>query len=313
MVFFSGAVLFSSLVCSRSPSSTHFCRNFHLKCFHLYMFYLCSSSSWNAQCPSSERETLHTGSSTDSHSDTNQRFSVCLSVCLAACLAGDTLITSGPVRARLGQSASLSCKVKDGVHVTISVWSRCSDSSSIAVFAPEHKGPKRENSIHISEPYTGHVSITEYHTLTVNQLQDGDFGEYCCKMSTFPDGGLEGRVQLLRDESEDDDKEVDKGPPAGINNTLIHNITHTHTEIWRECKMRWGAFCSLTGYFTFMSKFRVYMKKVKDSGWLAIKQSVNKTIKVPPAPYSGFILHPEGRGVGWGSVESKESKLSSKH
>ncbi|XP_060768657.1 nectin-3-like [Neoarius graeffei] len=122
-----------------------------------------------------------------------------INIIFTGCVAGDDVIMSDPVRARLGQSASLSCTVKGEVQTVLSVWSRCNDSSTIAVFHPKSPG---EHSSSISEPYTGLVSITEYHTLTITRVQDGDFGEYCCTLTTFPSGSLKGRVLLLRDEEE---------------------------------------------------------------------------------------------------------------
>ncbi|KAF4072763.1 hypothetical protein AMELA_G00251460 [Ameiurus melas] len=129
---------------------------------------------------------------------------------------------SEPVRGRLGHSVSLQCKVKDDVKVSLSQWTRCTSLSSIAVFNPVF------NSTHnakIMDPYINRVSIKEYHTLTIDPVQDGDFGKYCCTVTTFPRGSLEGQVQLLKyeEQNEEMDKGVDKGvdkpksPPAGNN------------------------------------------------------------------------------------------------
>ncbi|KAG7314972.1 hypothetical protein KOW79_022275 [Hemibagrus wyckioides] len=140
--------------------------------------------------------------------------------------AGGVRILSDPVRARLGQSASLSCKVKDEVQVVLSEWTRCTDSSSIAVFNPDQAAEHRS---HVKEPYTGNVSITEYHTLTIHQVQDADFGEYCCKVTTFPSGSLNGRVHLLKEDGKqvDEGKQMDhpKSPPAGVPVMMIVFIT----------------------------------------------------------------------------------------
>ncbi|MCJ8748337.1 hypothetical protein PDJAM_G00163820 [Pangasius djambal] len=135
------------------------------------------------------------------------------------CLASDDIIMSERVRARLGQSASLYCKVKDELHVTLFEWSRCNDSSFIAVLNPGQGS-------HIKEPYIGHVSISEYHNLTITQVQDRDFGEYCCKATTFPKGSLVGRVLLLKDEEKNEEVDKPRGPPAGNNNPMIQNIAH---------------------------------------------------------------------------------------
>ncbi|KAI5615792.1 nectin-3-like protein precursor [Silurus asotus] len=124
---------------------------------------------------------------------------------IKGCLAGDDIITSGPVRAKLGQSVSLSCRIKDETHMSVSVWRFCNDSTTIAVFKPGE-----QNSTHIEEQYTSRVSITQYHTLTILQVQDRDYGDYCCTVAAFPQGSLEGRIQLLKQ----NDNEGVSHPPA---------------------------------------------------------------------------------------------------
>ncbi|KAF5891881.1 zinc finger X-chromosomal protein-like isoform X1, partial [Clarias magur] len=122
------------------------------------------------------------------------------------CLAGDGLTVSDPVRAGLGQSASLSCKVNGKVHVSQSQWTRCNDSQPFAVFKSVINGI---SPVHINESYQGQVSITGYHTLTFHQVREANLGEYCCKVTTFPSGSLEGRVLLLRHE-----EKTLESPPA---------------------------------------------------------------------------------------------------
>ncbi|XP_072548773.1 uncharacterized protein [Salminus brasiliensis] len=96
------------------------------------------------------------------------------------------------VYAQLGHSAALTCKVDGSIKVVQSQWSRC-PNLTILVFHMEHKD-------YLSDKrYKGHVSITEYHTLTLQRVQQEDFGEYCCKLTTYPSGSLEGRVHLLED------------------------------------------------------------------------------------------------------------------
>ncbi|XP_072548771.1 uncharacterized protein [Salminus brasiliensis] len=101
------------------------------------------------------------------------------------------------VYAQLGHSAALTCKVDGSIKVVQSQWSRC-PNLTILVFHMEHKD-------YLSDKrYKGHVSITEYHTLTLQRVQQEDFGEYCCKLTTYPSGSLEGRVHLLEDKERKD-------------------------------------------------------------------------------------------------------------
>ncbi|XP_053474168.1 uncharacterized protein LOC128603624 [Ictalurus furcatus] len=129
---------------------------------------------------------------------------------------------SEPVRGRLGHSVSLQCKVKGEVTVTLSHWTRCNDSYSIAVFYPRSNSTPIAN---VMEPYMSRVSIEEYHTLNINPVQDGDFGKYCCKVTTFPQGSLEGRVQLLKYEEQNEEVDKPKSPPAGLPVMMIVYIT----------------------------------------------------------------------------------------
>ncbi|KAL7823606.1 hypothetical protein AOLI_G00330500 [Acnodon oligacanthus] len=112
------------------------------------------------------------------------------------CPADSEIITSQTVRARLGHSASLTCRVKGSVHVLQSQWSRCPDH--IILVYQERPGAHVAN-----KSYEGLVSTEGYHTLILKRVQEGDFGEYCCKLTTYPSGSLEGQVQLV----EEDEKE----------------------------------------------------------------------------------------------------------
>ncbi|KAM9440629.1 nectin-3-like protein [Clarias gariepinus] len=143
-------------------------------------------------------------------------------VFIKACLAGDGLTVSDPVEVGLGQSASLSCKVKDELHVTQAQWTRCNDSRSIAVLKYETNGKSQAS---INELYHGQVSITEYHTLTFHQVREDDFGEYCCKLTTFPSGILEGRVLLLKHKEKKVEVDTTESPPAGLPVMMIVYIT----------------------------------------------------------------------------------------
>ncbi|XP_062844990.1 nectin-3-like protein [Trichomycterus rosablanca] len=103
-------------------------------------------------------------------------------------VAGDD-VTCQPVQVRLNQSASLTCRVQGNSTVVQSEWTRCNDSSSIVVFSSTHR-------LTVNEPYRDRVRIQDYHTLTLTRVQEEDFGMYCCKITAFPSGSLEGRVHL---------------------------------------------------------------------------------------------------------------------
>ncbi|XP_036436725.1 uncharacterized protein LOC118814934 isoform X1 [Colossoma macropomum] len=115
------------------------------------------------------------------------------------CPADSEMITSQTVRARLGHSASLTCQAKEKVNVVQSQWSRCPDH--IILVYKEQPGAHVVN-----QSYNGHVSTEGYHTLILNRVQEGDFGEYCCKLTTYPSGSLEGRVLLLEEDEKEDEK-----------------------------------------------------------------------------------------------------------
>ncbi|KAL7837893.1 hypothetical protein AOLI_G00262970 [Acnodon oligacanthus] len=113
------------------------------------------------------------------------------------CPADSEIITSQTVRARLGHSASLTCRVKGSVHVLQSQWSRCPDH--IILVYQERPGAHVAN-----KSYEGLVSTEGYHTLILKRVQEGDFGEYCCKLTTYPSGSLEGQVQLVEEDEKED-------------------------------------------------------------------------------------------------------------
>ncbi|KAI4878285.1 hypothetical protein NFI96_019210 [Prochilodus magdalenae] len=107
--------------------------------------------------------------------------------CVAECPADTQL-----VHARLGHPASLTCPYKGEDKVFQSQWSRC-QSHIILVYKPPDK-PHLHNS-----SYEGRTTIQEDHTLTLRSVRKGDFGDYCCKLTTYPSGSLERRVRLLED------------------------------------------------------------------------------------------------------------------
>ncbi|KAL6464083.1 hypothetical protein MHYP_G00284740 [Metynnis hypsauchen] len=133
------------------------------------------------------------------------------------CPADSEIITSQTVRARLGHAASLTCQANGSLHVVQSQWSRCPDR--IILVYQEKPGAYVANN-----SYEGLVSTEGYHTLILKRVQEGDFGEYCCKLTTYPSGSLEGQVQLLEEDEKEDALSksfgTTKHPPASSTNLL---------------------------------------------------------------------------------------------
>ncbi|XP_076866781.1 nectin-4-like [Brachyhypopomus gauderio] len=122
---------------------------------------------------------------------------VCLLLCFIlfkGCSPNDMVVTSAPIHTLPNETVSLYCAPRHNTTVFQVQWSHCNDSNYILVFSPTL-------GLHINDHrYEGRVSMNKYHTFTLKHLQEDDFGEYCCHLTTYPSGSLKGRLLLLKDD-----------------------------------------------------------------------------------------------------------------
>ncbi|KAI1903122.1 hypothetical protein AGOR_G00023950 [Albula goreensis] len=108
------------------------------------------------------------------------------------CISGSLAIrvmTSGNVTSMTGSTVTLTCDV-DEVGVVIQVeWYRC-DGRKVLVF-------HREFGESFSPDYQERISGVTLKGFTLLQMRANDSGAYCCKLSTFPHGTLQGSISLL--------------------------------------------------------------------------------------------------------------------
>ncbi|KAK7172956.1 hypothetical protein R3I93_002929 [Phoxinus phoxinus] len=105
------------------------------------------------------------------------------------------------IRAPLGGSATFKFKVTRDMTVSLAEWSRCPDHK-VFVFSPIHGLTIINNS------YAGRLFAKSNHSVILEKLQESDFVTYCYKLSTFPQGSLQGKINL--------EKRTEKGLPITV-------------------------------------------------------------------------------------------------
>ncbi|ROI27720.1 hypothetical protein DPX16_23042 [Anabarilius grahami] len=95
------------------------------------------------------------------------------------------------IRAPLGGSATFNLKVTGDMKVSLAEWSRCPDQK-VFVFSPSHGLTIVNNS------YAGRLFAKSNHSIVLEKLQESDFVTYCYKLSTFPQGSLQGQINLVK-------------------------------------------------------------------------------------------------------------------
>lgn len=95
------------------------------------------------------------------------------------------------IQAPLGGSATFNLKVTRNMKVSLAEWSRCPDQK-VFVFSPSHGLTIVNNS------YAGRLFAKSNHSIVLEKLQESDFVTYCYKLSTFPQGSLQGQINLVK-------------------------------------------------------------------------------------------------------------------
>ncbi|CAM4543556.1 unnamed protein product [Leuciscus chuanchicus] len=95
------------------------------------------------------------------------------------------------IRAPLGGSATFKFKVTRDMTVSLAEWSRCPDHK-VFVFSPSH------GLTIVNQSYAGRLFAKSNHSVILEKLQESDFVTYCYKLSTFPQGSLQGQMNLVK-------------------------------------------------------------------------------------------------------------------
>jgi len=95
------------------------------------------------------------------------------------------------IQAPLGGSATFKFKVTGDTAVSLTEWSRCPDHK-VFVYSPSHGLSIVNNN------YTGRLFAKSSHSFILEKLQESDFVTYCYKLSTFPQGSLQGQINLVK-------------------------------------------------------------------------------------------------------------------
>ncbi|XP_065106509.1 uncharacterized protein [Paramisgurnus dabryanus] len=94
------------------------------------------------------------------------------------------------INAFLGDKATISFNVTGSTTINQIELNRCTDQK-IFVF-------NKLYGLHMQDQnYDGRVSVQPPHVILA-RLQESDFGTYCYKLTTFPQGSLEGKIKLVR-------------------------------------------------------------------------------------------------------------------
>lgn len=96
------------------------------------------------------------------------------------------------IRAPLGGRATFSFNVTQSMIITQTELNSCTNGK-VLVFSPKYGLHIQNNS------YEGRFSPKANHSLVLDNIQESDFGMYCYKLTTFPNGSLGGKIKLLRE------------------------------------------------------------------------------------------------------------------
>ncbi|KAG7484311.1 hypothetical protein MATL_G00048150 [Megalops atlanticus] len=99
------------------------------------------------------------------------------------------VITPGNVTAVAGNPVMLTCAL-DGEGKVVQVeWSRC-NGQKLFIYHTDHG----EN---VFPDYKGRISMVTASDFTLQETRANDSGPYCCALSTYPYGTLQGRLTLF--------------------------------------------------------------------------------------------------------------------
>ncbi|XP_051513015.1 uncharacterized protein LOC127417202 isoform X2 [Myxocyprinus asiaticus] len=96
------------------------------------------------------------------------------------------------IKSVLGGSASFRFKVTGDMKLTQTELSRC-PNQKVFVSSPQF-------GLNILDSnYTNRLSVESNHSFKLETVQESDFGTYCYKLTTFPDGSLTGEITLVKE------------------------------------------------------------------------------------------------------------------
>ncbi|XP_015196801.2 T-cell immunoreceptor with Ig and ITIM domains isoform X1 [Lepisosteus oculatus] len=111
----------------------------------------------------------------------------CFVLLSGALVEGDLMAAN--LTAAVGGPATLSCPLaRQETKILQAEWNRC-NAEKILTF-------HQEFGVHTWEAYKGRISAADNTSFTLGEVTRNDSGEYCCILTTFPDGKLEGRTIL---------------------------------------------------------------------------------------------------------------------
>lgn len=96
------------------------------------------------------------------------------------------------IRVPLGGRATFNFNVTQSMIITQTELNRCTNEK-VLVFSPKYGLNILENS------YEGRFFSLANHSLVLDKIRESDFGMYCCKLTTFPNGSLGRKIKLLRE------------------------------------------------------------------------------------------------------------------
>ncbi|KAJ7996249.1 hypothetical protein DPEC_G00235140 [Dallia pectoralis] len=104
--------------------------------------------------------------------------------------ADSKVITSGNITENIGKPVTLLCRASEEETVSQIEWrfGGC-DGQKILVFSPRHSGAPELD-------YNKRVSDVTDHGYTLLKTQKEDAGTYCCSLTAFPSGTLNGLLYL---------------------------------------------------------------------------------------------------------------------
>lgn len=95
------------------------------------------------------------------------------------------------IQAPLGGRATFTFNIPENIKITLTELDRCTHGK-VLVFSPVYGHNVQDNS------YKGRFSPSN-HSFVLDKIQESDFGMYCYKLTTFPNGSLGGKIRLLRE------------------------------------------------------------------------------------------------------------------
>ncbi|CAB1333075.1 unnamed protein product [Coregonus sp. 'balchen'] len=112
----------------------------------------------------------------------------------SGCFADSRVRTSGNITAKIGHAVTLSCELSGDGEVSQVEW-RIGGCDGHRILVSNTNNP-----IVVEPDYINRVSAVTMRGYTLLETQRNDAGPYCCSLTTFPHGTLNGRLYLYLSE-----------------------------------------------------------------------------------------------------------------